>query len=1051
VARFVVVGLLAGALATVGAALGSAPAGAAAVQTLSLERASGPLGSRVVAHFAGFLPHEAVDVHILGNDGTPFTGTFFNQTDDNGAGSASFTLPVEFNDFFSPGAHAVRAVASGDERRQAATSFTVLDTTVSLDRTSGPLGSTVVAHYAGFGPNEIVDVHIAGNDGAPFTGRFGTQADANGSGTASFTLPLEFNSFFSAGTHAVRAASSNGRRQAATPFTVSATTVSLERVSGPLGSTVVAHFAGFFAREPVDVRILGNDGFPFTGTFASLTDDSGAGTASFTVPAQFNDFFSPGGHTVVATASNNARREAATVYTVTPTTLSLDQSAGPLGSAVTAHFSGFLAGELVDVHILGNDGSPVTGSFGTLTDDTGAGTTSFILGAPFTRDFSPGPHAVIAEARSDSHRRAATAFTVTGAANEATAVIDPALGPAGAPATIIGSGFTPGETVDVFAPGGPSTVTAGPNGEVAAPVAIPLDSSPDAFLLVRYQLNGRSSFVSRGVSYLRVRTNSALISPPLGPAGAVATIFGSGFAPGETVDVFRPDGPATVLADANGDVAAPVTIPVDTSPDAFLLVRYQLNGRTSFVVRNAGYIRERLITAVIDPPLGPAGTAATIRGSGFAPGETVDVFAPRGPSTAVADSDGDVAAPIIVPIDTSPDAYLLVPFQLNGRRSFVTRNVGYLRVRRISGLVDPPLGSAGAAATVLGSGFAPGEQVTVARPEGPIIVTAGPNGDVAAPVIIPLIGSPDDFVVVHYALTGATSSIRRDAGYLRVGGHVNAPPVLTLSNTPPNRVEATGPSGATVGFTVTATDAEDEPDPTPVCSSAPSGAVFALGGPYTVSCSVTDSNGATSSGQFSFSVVDTTAPALVGVPANITTQATSPNGAVVNYASPTATDAVDTTPSVACSPASGSVFPIGTTTVTCFASDDATNTSSAGFTVTVTSPPPPSYRFDGFFQPVANGSPNQAKGGSTVPLKFRVFDGAGREVTDAGIVRATLRPCSGGAETALANAGGSTLRYDTDGRQFVLNWKTPKEPGACYVVIVRLPDNIAHTAEFRLS
>ncbi len=78
--------------------------------------------------------------------------------------------------------------------------------------------------------------------------------------------------------------------------------------------------------------------------------------------------------------------------------------------------------------------------------------------------------------------------------------------------------------------------------------------------------------------------------------------------------------------------------------------------------------------------------------------------------------------------------------------------------------------------------------------------------------------------------------------------------------------------------------------------------------------------------------------ALTGVPANITTNATAPTGAVVHYTPPTATDEDSAeTPTVGCLPASGSLFAIGTTTVTCTAtdSDDSNSPVSASFTVTV--------------------------------------------------------------------------------------------------------------------
>jgi hypothetical protein len=79
--------------------------------------------------------------------------------------------------------------------------------------------------------------------------------------------------------------------------------------------------------------------------------------------------------------------------------------------------------------------------------------------------------------------------------------------------------------------------------------------------------------------------------------------------------------------------------------------------------------------------------------------------------------------------------------------------------------------------------------------------------------------------------------------------------------------------------------------------------------------------------------IDTVAPALT-VPASVVANATSPSGAAVTYVV-TASDALDPSPVVLCSPSSGSVFPIGNTSVACAATDRAGNASSGGFVVTV--------------------------------------------------------------------------------------------------------------------
>ncbi|MEE8062232.1 MAG: HYR domain-containing protein, partial [Gemmatimonadales bacterium] len=84
---------------------------------------------------------------------------------------------------------------------------------------------------------------------------------------------------------------------------------------------------------------------------------------------------------------------------------------------------------------------------------------------------------------------------------------------------------------------------------------------------------------------------------------------------------------------------------------------------------------------------------------------------------------------------------------------------------------------------------------------------------------------------------------------------------------------------------------------------------------------------------------DTTPPTLT-LPGDITVEATAASGAVVSF-SATATDDVDPSPTISCSPPSGSTFALVPTTVTCTATDTSGNTASASFTVTVVDTTPP--------------------------------------------------------------------------------------------------------------
>ena len=78
-------------------------------------------------------------------------------------------------------------------------------------------------------------------------------------------------------------------------------------------------------------------------------------------------------------------------------------------------------------------------------------------------------------------------------------------------------------------------------------------------------------------------------------------------------------------------------------------------------------------------------------------------------------------------------------------------------------------------------------------------------------------------------------------------------------------------------------------------------------------------------------------PPILTIPANMTLEAFSPDGTIVFYVV-TALDDVDHHPTVSCTPPSGSLFPVGTTTVDCLASDNTGKSSSASFSVTVLPP-----------------------------------------------------------------------------------------------------------------
>jgi len=103
----------------------------------------------------------------------------------------------------------------------------------------------------------------------------------------------------------------------------------------------------------------------------------------------------------------------------------------------------------------------------------------------------------------------------------------------------------------------------------------------------------------------------------------------------------------------------------------------------------------------------------------------------------------------------------------------------------------------------------------------------------------------------------------------------------------------------------------------------------------TASTSGTATDHAANSASASFGpiMIDKILPSLT-VPANKTVNATSPAGATVSWSLITS-DSLSGVQSSGCLPASGSVFPIGSTTVSCEVTDKAGNKTTGTFTVQV--------------------------------------------------------------------------------------------------------------------
>jgi hypothetical protein len=271
--------------------------------------------------------------------------------------------------------------------------------------------------------------------------------------------------------------------------------------------------------------------------------------------------------------------------------------------------------------------------------------------------------------------------------------------------------------------------------------------------------------------------------------------------------------------------------------------------------------------------------------------------------------------------------------------------------------------------------------------------TLTPACDAASGAVYPL-------GVTTVACTATDAAGNTGSGSFQVTVVDTTAPSITVSAD--ITAEATGAAGAIVNFdAATASDLVDG-GLTPVCDAA-SGDVFPLG-VTAITCTATDGAGNTVSAGFTVTVVDTTAPA-VAVPADISVVVPDTSGAPVEFVA-TAGDLVDGPLPVVCSPASGAIFPLGATTVTCTATDLAGNAGSASFVVTVVEPV---YGLCILFD-----QSKAVKSGAVKPIKLQLCDEAGVNLSASGLVlhAVGLQRMDGTASAQVEDAGNANPDYD---------------------------------------
>jgi uncharacterized repeat protein (TIGR01451 family) len=198
-------------------------------------------------------------------------------------------------------------------------------------------------------------------------------------------------------------------------------------------------------------------------------------------------------------------------------------------------------------------------------------------------------------------------------------------------------------------------------------------------------------------------------------------------------------------------------------------------------------------------------------------------------------------------------------------------------------------------------------------------------------------GTPNETLTAISTVAGAGVWVSGDSATML---HLNLDNDLSIGGVGDITASATNDAGAPVTFSLPAAIDEGSETPAVTCDHS-SGEVFPVG-TTTVTCTATDSDDDPSSVQTTFDVTVNDADlAITNVPSDMTVEATSTAGASVDYTLPTVVDEDSSAPPVVCSPASGSTFAVGTTSVACSATDadDSNSPATVGFKVTVHSSP----------------------------------------------------------------------------------------------------------------
>jgi len=336
--------------------------------------------------------------------------------DATGSFTATGTVPA-----LTSGAANVTATDGAGNTNASPAVFTVIPT-LAMTPASGLPGATVTMTGTGWLVSDIVSINFGGSAAGNVT------TTSTGAINATFTIPIAA----SAGVKTITAASiATPSITATTTFTVVTRLLTITPQTGPAGTTVIITGSNMTPNGTIAVGALTIGGVAWNTAAIAIDSTGSISPTTLRVPAMSGTLVL-GSNTVIAMDSGYLI--AANAFVETASTLTVNPTSAPKGTALTFQGTGWVAG---------STGTVTINFAGTMVTTVPDGSGNIAAGMTVPTAAVVGANTVTA---SDGYANSATTtFTVPGAALS----VVPAMGAAGSTVTITGTGFAPYTAVTI--------------------------------------------------------------------------------------------------------------------------------------------------------------------------------------------------------------------------------------------------------------------------------------------------------------------------------------------------------------------------------------------------------------------------------------------------------------------------------------------------------------------------------------------------------------------------------------------------------------------------